>query len=94
MLLSLYQDYLEQSVLLNQILSQLAIKYPLVKFLKIVATKCIENFPDENVPMVICYKAGKLAFKMDSLDKHIKISTGTVENFLMGHGIFNVDINN
>lgn len=66
----------------------------MVKFLKIVATKCIEGFPDENVPMVICYKAGKLAFKMDSLDKHIKISAATVESFLMGHGIFNVDINN
>lgn len=76
--LSLYQEYLEQSMLLNQILSQLAIKYPLVKFLKIVATKCIEDFPDTGVPMIICYKAGKLAFKMDGLDKHIKISSPTV----------------
>lgn len=92
MILNLYQEYIEQSMLLNQVLSQLASKYPLVKFLKIIATKCIEDFPDTGVPMIICYKAGKLAFKMDALDKHLKISVPSVEKFLMEHGVFNVDL--
>lgn len=92
MVLSLYQEYIEESMLLNQILNQLAAKYPLVKFLKIIASKCIEAFPDSGVPMIICYKAGKLAFKMESLSKHIKITLPSVEKFLMEHGVFNVNL--
>lgn len=65
-------------MLLNQILTQLAAKYPLVKFLKIIATKCIEDFPDSGVPMIICYRGGKLAFKMESLHKHINIGPQSV----------------
>ena len=79
-------------MLLNQILNQLASKYPLVKFIKIIATKCIPEFPDSGVPMIICYKAGKLAFKMESLDKLIKITSESVERFLMEHGVFHVDL--
>ena len=36
--LHLYQDYIEECVLMNRILEQLAEQYPNVKFVKIVAT--------------------------------------------------------
>jgi ribonuclease HIII len=74
------------------ILNQLAKKYPLVKFIKIIATKCIEKLPDSAVPMLICYKAGKLVFQINSLDKIIEFTLKNVETFLEEHSVFKVDL--
>lgn len=41
-------------------LAEVAKKHPNTKFLKIVADKCIENFPDTKVPALLVYKSGKL----------------------------------
>ena len=35
-------------------------KYPRVKFIKSVATKCVENFSDKDVPALFFYKGGDL----------------------------------
>lgn len=50
-------------------LTRLAAEYPLVKFIKIVATKCVENFPDGNCPCFLIYKGGKIAGTYHSVDK-------------------------
>ena len=42
--LLLYQDYAPMSLKLAELFDQLQFKYPAVKFLKSVATKCIENY--------------------------------------------------
>ena len=34
--------------------------HPEVKFMKIIATQCIENFPDSRCPAVLLYHAGAL----------------------------------
>lgn len=55
-LLHMYQPYLMECNLLNNILEKLAQKYPLIKFVKIIATKCVEKYPDDAVPTILIYK--------------------------------------
>ncbi len=58
--LLLYQNYVEASNIMMNIFEKLAPKFPLVKFMKIVATNCIENYKDADVPGVIIYKNSQL----------------------------------
>jgi hypothetical protein len=58
--LHLYQTYSEASNVLALIFDHLAKKFPLVKFMRIVATNCIENFKDADVPGVLLYQNAKL----------------------------------
>jgi hypothetical protein len=53
-----------ECVLLNRHLAIIAKKYPYVKFIKIVATKCIENYLDMDCPGILIYKNGDLADKI------------------------------
>lgn len=50
----LYQSNYDSQILLK-ILEKLADKYPTVKFIKIKADLCIENYPDRNTPTLLCY---------------------------------------
>jgi len=45
---------------LNEIWSQLARKHVNVKFIKAVATNCVENFHDKHCPSMFIYKNGEL----------------------------------
>lgn len=56
----LYQTFNDISNILGKIFDNLAAKFPLVKFTRIVATNCIENYRDEDVPGVIIYKNGNM----------------------------------
>jgi len=58
--LLLYQTYVENSNILSNIFDYLANKFQLVKFMKIVATNCIEKYKDDDVPGVIIYQNAKL----------------------------------
>lgn len=40
---------------LAQCLDELAEKYPNTKFVKIVSTECIKNYPDRNLPTILVY---------------------------------------
>jgi len=42
--------------ILNEILDQLAPKYPEVKFVRAVATKCVEGMLDRDLPALLFYK--------------------------------------
>ena len=57
--LVLYQDYLEYSVKLVEIIEGLAKKHVFVKFLKSVATKTIPDFLDIHCPGMLVYKNGE-----------------------------------
>lgn len=46
--------------ILLQCLEELATKYPATKFVKIISTDCIPNYPDRNLPTVLVYKNGAL----------------------------------
>ncbi|EGC35656.1 hypothetical protein DICPUDRAFT_151998 [Dictyostelium purpureum] len=56
----LYQTYIPECVLVNQYLTQMAIKYRYVKFLKIVSTEAKKNYHDAALPSILVYKGGEL----------------------------------
>ncbi|KAL7179468.1 hypothetical protein ACSBR1_042793 [Camellia fascicularis] len=51
----LYKDGYPKCGLLLQCLEQLATKYPATKFVKIISTDCIPNYPDCNLPTLLVY---------------------------------------
>ena len=59
-MLHLYQDGLEACQLIKRAYQQLAPKYPTFKFVQIVSTRCIENYPDAHLPTVLVYKDGNV----------------------------------
>lgn len=48
----------EKSVALGRILTELAKRHPSTKFMRIIATNCVEGFPDSQVPAVLVYHDG------------------------------------
>lgn len=56
----LYQDYIDVCRTLCTIMDEMAEKYGDIKFLKSIATRCIEKYPDHNCPTLIIYKDGSL----------------------------------
>ena len=68
-ILHLYQNYIEKCNLINQHMNTLAKEYTDIKFTKILSTRCIENFPDSNLPCVIIYKNGELFKNIPNFDK-------------------------
>lgn len=62
--ITLYQNYVAESVKLINILDNVAKKHRHVKFIKMVATKCIENYMDIDVPGILFYKNGDLVDKI------------------------------
>jgi len=54
--LNLYQDYIIESLLVNKCMEILAAKHTGVKFVKIIATKCVKKFPDDNCPSILIYR--------------------------------------
>jgi len=58
--LLLYQNYIEDCLVLSKILEKLSQRFILVKFMRIIATDCIEKFSDKDCPGIIIYYNGKL----------------------------------
>ncbi|RKP27494.1 putative viral IAP-associated factor [Syncephalis pseudoplumigaleata] len=56
----LFQPSLPLCRLLNERLGVLAAKYPATKFVKIIATDCIRNYPDRNLPTLLIYGRGDM----------------------------------
>ena len=44
--------------LLLRCLEELASKYSETKFVKIISTDCIPNYPDRNLPTILVYNSG------------------------------------
>ena len=59
-ILHLYRQGITLCALINQQLSQLAARFPTVKFLKSISTTCIPNYPDRNLPTIFHYFEGEL----------------------------------
>ncbi|KAM7481038.1 hypothetical protein LguiB_005621 [Lonicera macranthoides] len=54
----LYKDGYPECGVLLQCLEELATKYPSTKFVKIISTDCIPNYPDRNLPTLLVYNNG------------------------------------
>jgi len=63
-IIHLYKDSIVQCKLINMHLTALAKKFPCTKFLKSVATVCIENYPDKNLPTIFIYRNGDMKAQM------------------------------
>ncbi|KAI3463090.1 hypothetical protein Pfo_019753 [Paulownia fortunei] len=51
----LYKDGYPECRLLLQCLEELAKRYPATKFVRIISTECIPNYPDRNLPTLLVY---------------------------------------
>lgn len=51
----------------NEIIPLVARKYPAVKFVSIPSTSAIENWPENNLPTLFCYRYGKLQHQLIGL---------------------------
>jgi len=58
--LHLFKSGIPLCDLINSHIEQLAHKFPATKFLKSVATTCIPNYPDKNLPTVFIYYEGEM----------------------------------
>ncbi|XP_008844096.1 phosducin-like protein 3 [Nannospalax galili] len=58
--LHLYKQGIPLCALINQHFSDLARKFPDVKFIKAISTTCIPNYPDRNLPTVFVYLEGDI----------------------------------
>ena len=63
-IITLYQNYNAESVKLVEILEGVAKRHPYVKFIKMIATKCIENYLDMDVPGILIYRNGDILDKI------------------------------
>uniref|UniRef100_A0A1D1YPN1 Phosducin-like protein 3 n=1 Tax=Anthurium amnicola TaxID=1678845 RepID=A0A1D1YPN1_9ARAE len=54
----LYKDGIAECVVLLRCLEELATRYPATKFVKIISTDCIPNYPDRNLPTILVYNNG------------------------------------
>lgn len=58
--LHLYKQGIQLCALINQFINELAIKNPATKFLKSIASTCIPNFPEKNLPSIFIYYEGQI----------------------------------
>ncbi|XP_055627363.1 viral IAP-associated factor homolog [Toxorhynchites rutilus septentrionalis] len=58
--LHLYSRGVPFCSLLNQHMTQLAIKFPATKFIRAIATTCIPNYPERNLPTIFVYYEGQM----------------------------------
>lgn len=58
--LHLYKQGIPLCALINQFMTNLATRNPEVKFLKSIASTCIPNFPEKNLPSIFIYYEGQI----------------------------------
>jgi hypothetical protein len=59
-ILHLYARGVPFCALINQHFSELAVRYPTVKFVRSIAQTCIPNFPEKNLPTLFVYQNGQM----------------------------------
>ncbi|CAG0885031.1 unnamed protein product [Darwinula stevensoni] len=68
-ILHLYRQGIPECALINQHLAVLAQKFPETKFLKSIASTCIPNYPDKNLPTLFIYFEGQMKKKFIGPDQ-------------------------
>lgn len=58
--LHLYKQGIPLCALINQHMTNIARKYPVVKFIRAISTTCIPNYPDKNLPAIFVYFEGSM----------------------------------
>eukprot|EP01132_Coremiostelium_polycephalum_P009111 gene9111-11163_t len=88
-IIHLYQNYVPECVLLNEVLSQMAVKYKGIKFLKILSTDAKANYHDAALPSLLVYIGGDLLVSFIPLTEELgsKFDTEDLELLLSGYDI-------
>lgn len=58
--LHLYANGVPLCALIHHHMQQLAVRFPQTKFLRSIATTCIPNFPEKNLPTLFIYHEGQM----------------------------------
>ncbi|TMW43142.1 hypothetical protein DOY81_011776, partial [Sarcophaga bullata] len=58
--LHLYANGVPLCALIHHHMQQLAVRFPQTKFLRSIATTCIPNFPEKNLPTIFVYHEGQM----------------------------------
>lgn len=69
-IVELFQDGLKRSNIMSEAVRYLAKACPSRKFCRIVANKCVENWPDSKVPCLFIYHGGKMQFHIEGLSPY------------------------
>ncbi len=69
-IVELFQDGIKRSNIMSEAVRHLAKACPSRKFCKIVANKCVENWPDSKVPCLFIYHGGKMQFHIEGLSPY------------------------
>lgn len=82
------------SRILEESLKTLSMKFKTVKFIKMIATSCIENFPDSAVPTLIIYHNGKMYDKIEGISIYggKQLNSDCIEWVLSKKGILETEI--
>ncbi|KAJ5079452.1 phosducin-like protein [Anaeramoeba ignava] len=78
-ILHLYSNRLKICQEINQMMTELATKFPRIKFLKGVANELSQGFDDLALPSLVIYKGGKL------IDSLIRFTDKLPSNFDIDH---------
>ena len=92
--IALYQNHIPVCHVLLEIFDRLARKHVNVKFIKAVATSCVENFHNDHCPGMFTYKDGELVHSdvpCAQLFGGLRMTEQTVEYVLAERGIVEVE---
>ena len=67
----LYNPSMETCKLMSGFLDTLAERYPATKFVSIIGSQCIPNYPDHNLPTLLVYRNGELRRQIIGLRREI-----------------------
>ncbi|WFD35625.1 Proteolipid protein 2 [Malassezia cuniculi] len=67
----LYNPAMDTCRLVSGYLDTLAARYPASKFVSIIGSQCIPNYPDTNLPTLLIYRAGELVRQIIGLRPEI-----------------------
>lgn len=92
--LHLYKQGIPLCALINRFISELAVRFPQTKFLKSIASTCIPNFPEKNLPSVFIYYEGQLKKQIIGSDelRGDKITVEEFEYIIGRYGAIETDI--
>lgn len=85
----LFNDSVPASRLFQHHLEFVAKSHPTVKFLKIVADQCIQNYPNRNVPTLIIYGHGEIVVQLVGIESlgGMNVNAAAIEFLLLSHGV-------
>jgi hypothetical protein len=92
--LHLYKPGIPMCTLINQHLTELAKKFPAVKFLRSISSSCIPNFPDKNLPAIFIYYEKDLKGQLVGTTKlgGMELTQNELEWLLSDEGALQTDI--